>query len=169
MCVAQGLPAESHLDGVELIFKPLKARFFWLCGAARPQAGVAAGAASVSLRAAGTGVVSRLLPDPNPQHLPGDPSVCDFIEVTPPCVILSPGFERADVWDQSLCLSPFLGRDRTPSLRATTSLPLSVPSLSSAFFGTFPPTSSSTGCFLFSPQPRGRHSVPSSELGSPFP
>lgn len=67
--------------------------------------------------AAGTGVVSRLLPDP--QHLRGDPTVCEGSLL---------GSGGADLWDraqlapaQSLRLLQFLGRGRTRSLRAISS------------------------------------------------
>lgn len=87
MCLAQGLPAESNLDGAELIFKPLKPRFFWLCGAAQPQAGGAAVAAELlalpqfpcvqSQELQALGWSQRLLPDP---------PALKTCEVTPPWV-----------------------------------------------------------------------------------
>lgn len=163
LCVAQGLPAEPNLDGVELILKLLNPGF---SGSASPRLVLPLWLPQFpcmqrqELQALGWSQGCCLTPTLN---------TC---EVTPPCVRVHC---RADLWDQaqlapaqSLWPFQFLGRERTPSLRATTSLPFSPLSLKH-IFGALPSTSSSTVCFLLFPQPRGRHPVPSSELGSAFP
>lgn len=132
-------------------FKPLKARFFWLCGAAQPQAGVAA-------------VAAELLALPQfpckLQTLGWSQGCCltstlSTCEVTPPCVrvhcraLKGPICGTKPSWLQHKACgsssSLFLTFPQGHHLS-----PFRFFRFQTLFFGTFPSTSSCTGCFLFS-------------------
>lgn len=147
--MAQGLPAEPNLDGVRPILNLANPGFSGSAGRRSP------------------GLVLLLALPQFPcvprscrrwgglkaaQHLRGDPAVCEgFL----------PGSEGADLWDraqlappQSLWLFQFLGKERTPSLRATTSPPFGSLYFKH-FFGTFPPTKGTAHPLAASSSPPG--------------
>lgn len=144
---------------VELILNLFKARFFWLSNPRLVLLQSCWRCLSFPVSCRHWGGLKAALPDPNPQHLPGNPSMCEGSlpgsEGTKPSWLQ----HKACGSSSSLFLTFPEGHHLSPFRFC----------LSNSFFGTFPSTSSSTGCFLFSPHPRGCHSVPGSELGSPFP